>query len=171
MDYKLFKLINQLAGRSFWVDKLMILISNRARYLYLFAILFLLICKGRNKEVGKNAVYSMCLAYLVNLMIRIFSYKPRPFVKHRVGILKPCKMDSSFPSKHTLLVFAVSTSIIMYKKGIGLVLSTLSLLTGLSRVWLGHHYPSDIIGSACIGSLISVVVDRFQNEKKKYPSH
>jgi undecaprenyl-diphosphatase len=42
----------------------------------------------------------------------------------------------------------------------------LSLLTGFSRIWVGHHYPSDIIGSAFLGSFTSIfvhIVSRFRN--------
>ncbi|WP_429758516.1 phosphatase PAP2 family protein [Bacillus sp. S14(2024)] len=35
----------------------------------------------------------------------------------------------------------------------------LAFLTGFSRIWSGQHYPSDIIGSALIGSLTSIVVN------------
>ncbi|ADE68636.1 hypothetical protein BMQ_1604 [Priestia megaterium QM B1551] len=76
-------------------------------------------------------------------MIKCFYFKPRPFMERRVGILIPSKMDSSFLSKHTLLAFAVSTSIFLHKRILGSVMLGLSLLTGFSRIWLGHHYPSD----------------------------
>lgn len=82
-------------------------------------------------------------------------------MKRRVGILIPSKMNSSFPSKHTLLVFAISTSIFLYDRLLGSIMWGLSFLTGLSRIWVGHHYPSDIMGSAILGSLTSVIVHYF----------
>lgn len=94
------------------------------------------------------------------ILLSIFFYfRSRPFIKHRVGILIPSKMDSSFPSKHTLLAFAASTSILLREKQIGVVMWILSILTGFSRVWMGHHYPSDIIFSAIIGSITSVIAE------------
>jgi undecaprenyl-diphosphatase len=166
LDYKLFKALNQLAGRFPLLDKIMILTSNRARYVFLFVLAILLIRSGEKRKAAKNAVVAMLAAYLTNLFIRMFSFKPRPFLNHRVGILIPSKMDSSFPSKHTILVFAVSTSLFFYNKTIGTILAALSLLTGISRVWLGHHYPSDIIASAMMGSIISFIVDRLSSFKK-----
>jgi undecaprenyl-diphosphatase len=82
------------------------------------------------------------------------------FIKRRVGILIPSKMDSSFLSKHTLLTFAVSTSIFLHERVIGSVMWGLALLTGFSKIWVGHHYPSDIIRSAFIGSVTSITIDK-----------
>jgi undecaprenyl-diphosphatase len=166
LDYNFFKAINQLAGRYPFLDKVMILTSNRARYVYFIVLGLLFIMSGEKRKAAQNAIVAMVTAYLINLFIRTFSFKPRPFINHRVGILIPSKMDSSFPSKHTVLVFAVSTSLLFYNKTIGTILSALSLLTGLSRVWLGHHYPSDIIASAMIGSIISLIVERLSSFKK-----
>ena len=81
-------------------------------------------------------------------------------MKHRVGILIPSKMDSTFPSKHTLLVFAISTSIFLYDRILGSIMWILSVLTGFSRIWVGHHYPSDIIGSAFIASMTSIMLEK-----------
>lgn len=42
----------------------------------------------------------------------------------------------------------------------------LAVLTGISRIWVGHHYPSDIIGSALLGSLTSMFVHKNSQENK-----
>lgn len=69
-------------------------------------------------------------------------------------------MDSSFPSKHTLLVFAVSTSVLLYNRVLGSIMCGLAVMTGITRIWVGHHYPSDIIGSAILGSVTSMCVHK-----------
>lgn len=81
-------------------------------------------------------------------------------MKRRVGILIPSKRDSSFPSKHTLLVFAISTSIFLYERVLGSIMMVLSALTGFSRIWIGHHFLSDIIGSAFIGIMTSSILEK-----------
>jgi undecaprenyl-diphosphatase len=112
---------------------------------------------------------------LINMLIKCFYFKPRPFMKRRVGILIPSKMNSAFLSKHTLLTTAVSTSIFLREHVLGSVMWGLSLLTGFSRIWIGHHYPSDIIRSIFIGSLTSIIVEKvfcplkiMNQETKKY---
>jgi undecaprenyl-diphosphatase len=40
-----------------------------------------------------------------------------------------------------------------------------SFLTGLSRIWVGHHYPSDIAGSAVLGSFTSAIIHKLIQRK------
>jgi undecaprenyl-diphosphatase len=157
MDLRLFRLINQLSGHFSPIDKFMILISNRIRYVYVLILLFTAIKNRANKRIAVETGGSILLSLLLHMLIKMFFYKPRPFKKRRVGILIPSKMDSTFPSKHTLLSFAASTSVFMLHRSLGTIMYVMSLLTGLSRIWVGHHYPSDIIGSAVLGSITSLV--------------
>lgn len=157
MDLRLFQLINKHSGRISPVDNLMIFISNRARYVYAFIILVLLFKNRQNRRVALETGSSVLLSLVVQFFIKLFYNKPRPFEKRRVGILIPSKMDSSFPSKHTILAFAASTSIWGFHRKLGAIMMWMSVLTGFSRIWVGHHYPSDIIGSALLGSLTSLV--------------
>jgi undecaprenyl-diphosphatase len=160
MDYKLFRVINMLSGRCSPIDWLMIIISKRIRYVYIFVLIFMWFKNEYYRKVSWNAVMSSGITLFLHTLINLFYFKPRPFVKRRVGILIPSKKDSSFPSKHTLLAFAVSTSINLYDGVLGSIMRVLSVLTGFSRIWTGHHYPSDIIGSAFIGSMTSIIVDK-----------
>ena len=160
MNNKVFKLINQFSGRCSPIDLLMILISNKIRYVFIFVLIIMWFRNDSYKKVSCNAVKSMGVTLFIHTLIKLFYFKPRPFVNKRVGILIPSKMDSTFPSKHTLLVFAVSTSIFLYDRVLGSIMWVLSVLTGFSRIWVGHHYPSDIIGSAFIATMTSTIVDK-----------
>ncbi|EKN62987.1 undecaprenyl-diphosphatase [Schinkia azotoformans] len=160
MDYKLFKSINQLSGRCTPIDFLMIFLSKKVRYVFAFVMIFMWFRKTSDKKAVYCAGISSGITLLINKVIKLFYYRPRPFIKHRVGILIPSKVDSSFPSKHTLLVFAISTSIFLQERLLGSIMWILSLLTGFSRIWVGHHYLTDIISSALIGSITSVMVNK-----------
>ncbi|MGM0890040.1 MAG: undecaprenyl-diphosphatase [Bacillota bacterium] len=160
MNYKVFKSINQLSRNYSPIDLLMILISKKIRYVFIFVLIFMWFKNDSYKKVSCNAVISVGVTLFINILIKLFYFKPRPFMKRRVGILIPSKMDSSFPSKHTLLVFAISTSIFLYDRVLGSILWVLSVLTGFSRIWIGHHYPSDIIGSAFIATMTSIILDK-----------
>lgn len=162
MNYKVFKAINLLSGRCSPIDWLMILISNKIRYVFIFVLIFMRFSKFY-KKVSQKAVISAGITLFIHTLIKMVYFKQRPFVKRKVGILIPSKRDSSFPSKHTLLVFAVSTTIFLYDRILGSIMWVLSLLTGFSRIWVGHHYPSDIIGSAFIATMTSILSDKISS--------
>ncbi|WP_426629909.1 undecaprenyl-diphosphatase, partial [Priestia megaterium] len=115
MDDKVFRAINQLSGRYSVLDMLMILISKKFRYVFMFVLIFMWF-RSDSKKVTLNAVVSAVFTLFIHTLMKCFYFKPRPFIKRRVGILIPSKMDSSFLSKHTLLTFAISTSIFLHKR-------------------------------------------------------
>ncbi|MED3551997.1 undecaprenyl-diphosphatase [Cytobacillus praedii] len=164
MDNKVFMQVNRLSGRGSAIDLLMIWISKRIRFVFIFVLVFMWFKNDSYKNAANNAVMSMGITLIIHTLIKWFYFKPRPFVKNRVGILIPSKLDSTFPSKHSLLVFAISTSIFLYDRFLGSIMWVLSLLTGFSRIWVGHHYPSDIIGSAFIASITSIILDKISHK-------
>lgn len=161
MDYKIFRFINQLAGRYPSVNAIMIMISQKARYVYAFLLILMWFRNRFYKKITIQATLSASITLFINFFIKRFYFRARPFLDHNAHILPPIppRMNSSFPSKHTMLSFAVATSILFYKRMLGCFMWLLAFLTGFSRIWSGQHYPSDIIGSALIGSLTSIVVN------------
>ena len=68
---------------------------------------------------------------------------------------------SSMPSDHAVLFFAMATSILFLNRTAGLLLlAHATLVVGLPRVFMGYHYPSDIVVGAAIGCLIAVLLWR-----------
>lgn len=170
MDERIFNSINQLSGRFPIIDFIMIFCSKRIRYVYMLVLIYLWFRNNTSRKVAVNAVKSAIITWLLHILVKICYFTPRPFLFHRVGILIPSKMDSSFLSKHTLLAFAVSTSIYLKQHTIGKLMTCLSVLTGLSRIWVGHHYPFDIIRSAFIGAGISYIVEKLSLFKSDHLS-
>lgn len=158
MNYRLFRVINCLAGCNSKLDTFMIFMSQRTPLLYTFLLAFMWF---RNKSYKKMILFagvSVGFSLVINRLIQLFYFKPRPFVIHRVRLLISSKNNSSFPSKHTMLAFALATSILLRDRLFGSIMWLLAILTGFSRIWVGHHYPFDIVGSAFIGTLTSMVI-------------
>lgn len=163
MDKFIFQLINRYSGRYPLMDLVMIFFSKRVRYLY---ILVLVILWCNNKPIVKKAVISNLLSWIIRIISNKIYFRPRPFVSNRVGILIPSKTDSTYFSKHTLLSFAISTTLAIHYRVLGAILLIFATLTGFSRIWVGHHYPSDIIRSALVGGSISLLVERLYPVRK-----
>ncbi|MFD1737572.1 undecaprenyl-diphosphatase [Bacillus salitolerans] len=164
MNKRIFWCLNRFSGRMSSIDYLMVLLSNYSRYFYVIVILFLWIRGSNSKETSKNSMVSVAVAWVLNFIIGKTYYKPRPFIFHKVGLLSHSKRTSTFPSKHTILVFAVSTSIYLRNRILGRWMTCFSALVGFSRIWVGAHYPLDILGSALLGSIVSMMVN-IQNKR------
>jgi undecaprenyl-diphosphatase len=162
MDYMIFRAINQFAGRNRLLDRMMITFSQTLPYVFFLILILMWFRNNFHKKITLYTFISIGVSILLNKVIKLSYFKARPFLKTSVRLLppSPSKKNSSFPSKHTLLAFAAATSILFYKRGLGSLMSLLAVLIGFSRIWMGHHYPSDIVGSAILGSLTSIVVKK-----------
>ena len=153
IDFLIFEKINGLVEKWCLLDNLAIFFAKYFDYFLVFlALLFLF--KNFKKYwpmIGK-AILAAILARLgFTELIRFFWHRPRPFVTHQVNLLLNTEASSSFPSGHAAFYFAVSTVIYSYNKKAGFLFFLVSFLISISRVFIGIHWPSDILGGALIG--------------------
>lgn len=134
-------------------------LGDGGRIWILLAFIFLFFLKTR--KAGVLVLFSMLTSLVINNM----------FLKHLVGRIRPYEAveglqrligpqgDFSFPSGHTGSSFAAAVVIlIMCPKKIGVPAMILAVLIGFSRLYLGVHYPSDVIAGAVTGTLIALFV-------------
>jgi undecaprenyl-diphosphatase len=124
------------------------------------------------------------LAYLLNLLLEHMIFEPRPFVNHNIHLLLTHPADASFPSDHTAWSFAVVGMLLFLtfpllvslwrrrdqgwqNQSFAALMVPLFLLVGaiviacsigLARVYVGLHYPVDILGGAIDGLIAALVV-------------
>ncbi|OSX98595.1 undecaprenyl-diphosphatase [Bacillus nitratireducens] len=164
MDFTVFQWINNFAGSSKLLDTLMIAITNSVPYV---AILFMLILWFNNgkKENAIRKQYtvlyttlSVSIALLVNVLIHAVYYHPRPFITHHVNQLVPHAADSSFVSDHSVLVFSIAFVFILRGEKLKYIALIWAILVGVSRMYVGVHYPLDILGAAFLTFITSGLV-------------
>ena len=115
-------------------------------------ILFLFFKKTR--KVGITAGMSLALeAILINLTIKKLVGRTRPYVVNEaIEYITKRPSDNSFPSGHTGCMFAVASVLFyMMPKKVGIPAMIVASLVGISRLYVGVHYPTDIIGGFIIG--------------------
>lgn len=109
----------------------------------------------RTRKTGVLSLLSMGLEILlVNVALKNLIGRERPFQKiDGLEILCHRPHDYSFPSGHTAISFAAATAVFLggYKK-LGALLLLYAVLVGFSRMYLGVHYPTDVIAGALIGA-------------------
>jgi undecaprenyl-diphosphatase len=72
--------------------------------------------------------------------------------------LGPHERTHSFPSGHTATAFAGATMLASYAPRLRVPLYVLAVLIGLSRLYNGVHYPTDVIAGAVLGLLVATAL-------------
>ncbi|MDO8582956.1 MAG: phosphatase PAP2 family protein [bacterium] len=129
-----------------------------AKYLYLLIILitFLYFVKLKISK-KKILIFSGIVLSAIFVVSQIASklyYNPRPFVVKHFTPLIYHAANNGFPSDHSLISFAFASIAFVLNRKLGLILFALAFLVGLSRIYVGVHFPIDVLGSF----LISVIV-------------
>ncbi len=128
--------------------------------IWIFASLLLMFSK-RFKKVGILSLIALILAAIIdnvilkNLIARVRPYEVVQGLTSLIGTLN----DYSFPSGHTGSSFA--SAMVLFcglPKKYGVPALLLAALIGFSRLYVGVHYPTDVIGGVLIGSGIAIVV-------------
>jgi len=152
MNMELFRLINNLANKNTVLDKIMIFFSKDVPYIFIAVAVITFILGITKRDIySRKVVVSTFLITVINLTLNFIIgnmyYVDRPFVHNKVNLLFPHVQDASFPSDHAAGTMSIALGLTKYNKLFGRVLTVLSVIVGFSRVYVGHHYPMDVVGA------------------------
>ncbi|MFB4213452.1 undecaprenyl-diphosphatase [Shouchella sp. JSM 1781072] len=177
MDYTIFRKINNLSGESEFLDTLMVWSSEYVTIILALAVVVFMILGFKSRTSLRTALFtviSIGLSMGIGYLIKGLTYRPRPFLEHDVNLIIAHNTASSFPSNHTLAAFTIALSIFLFHKKVGTVLLVLATFIGFSRIFLGHHYPLDVLGGFVIAllvvSLLKLLYNQFFGRKEEQQS-
>lgn len=109
----------------------------------------------RTRRIMLEAAASGLAGLLINQVIALVWQHPRPFMIGLGHTYLAHAADSSFPSDHLTLLWAVSFSFLMHRQPrmAGMALSLLGLPVAWARIYLGVHFPLDMVGAALVAIL------------------
>ncbi|QUC62884.1 phosphatase PAP2 family protein [Streptomyces sp. A2-16] len=161
--------INGLAKDApHWFDRVMEYVGEYG--ILLGMVLLILGCwwsvRRRGGEDAASSVAALvwaplaaALAVLVNVPIRGFVERPRPFRTHEgLEVLVSGKTDYSFVSDHATITMAMAVGLFVANRKFGLFGIALALLEGFCRVYMGVHYPTDVIGGFALGTAVALLL-------------
>lgn len=151
MDLELLYFLNQSVAHPL-LDIVMVAVTTVGLAL-LPALGLTLILTKRWCRLGQAIVSSIVLGLLLTFMFQFLALRPRP---EAVRLLLPTPAFPSFPSGHAAVAFSVAIVVgLAFGRWWSWVLALGgALLIALSRVYLGHHYPTDILAGAILGAAV-----------------
>lgn len=157
-NFSLFFLIFGASNKNPILDFLMIFGAEYVIYLTFF-MMFLFSIKGGVKEKKSLILTLICLpiGVIIVKIIHLFIFQQRPFVTYDFLPLISQGVDASFPSRHTLTMSLIAFPYVYFKSKWASFLLTLMFWVGISRVYVGVHYPLDILGGILVGILTLII--------------
>lgn len=101
------------------------------------------------------------IAWSVSVILKFFIDAPRPFVTDGMENIFLVHSNTSFPSGHATIFFALATAIFLYSKKVGYLFFIFAILISLSRIIAHIHYPLDIFAGTVIGILVGYFVHKY----------
>lgn len=175
-DISILMSINKFSELSLLFDHFVVLIQNN--YLFkggvLIPLIYYIWFKATQTDNNRQRLIATLLITLpADLLARILGktlpFRIRPIHDAAIHFLPPDSMylktlegNSSFPSDHAVLFFCLSAGLFFCSKRIGLFAFIYTLIfIAFPRLYLGLHYPTDIIAGFVIGVLFAFIANHF----------
>lgn len=160
MNEKLFRIINDLGkDYSIFNPTFVFIAEYMVIFLALLILTFWCTRKYQNRIMVICGSITFCMAEIVGKIAGRIHSNYQPFAElSNVNKLIEKAVDNSFPSDHTILFFSFCVTFWLFKGVKGSIWFLLAVLVGISRIWVGVHYPADILVGATISAVIAVMV-------------
>ncbi|MBL7575355.1 undecaprenyl-diphosphatase [Peptoniphilus asaccharolyticus DSM 20463] len=159
LDNFFIKLINQKMNNAY-TNFLFYHITNLGGAVSVISItLLLFIIGGKPRELSLEIILSLIVStLLVQILKRIFSRNRPYWILENLNTYGIDLSDYSFPSGHSAAAFTLGMTIALNYPAIKIVVLIVATLIAISRIYLGVHYPTDVLAGVIIGIIASVIV-------------
>jgi len=162
MDYSIYKAIDG-TGPHFLHAPLKFAATDLVFVIVAMVVVtFLMPWRAHRLERRTGAVLATVSAGIALLLVMPISNavdRVRPFVAHpHAKLLISHGRDPGFPSDHATGAFAMAMALWLYDRTIGAIAFVLAAIVAFARVYVGVHYPGDVIGGALLGMAVALII-------------
>jgi membrane-associated phospholipid phosphatase len=167
LDAWVFLAFNVRGSRPLWLDRIMLIftqLGNGLTSLVIAGILFF----TSERTLAYELILGTLTLWLVVELVKFVIHRPRPFLRlTQARIVGYRARGRSFPSGHTSEAFFMATLIAQHFHSsvwVIFLLYAAAFLVGITRLYVGAHYPRDVLAGAILGSawgLLGVIVDGY----------
>jgi len=160
IDVQVFMYFNMHGRRTPWFDSVMLCFTQVGNGIFAMAVALILFFKVNHALAYELALGTLTL-WLVVEFLKVLIHRTRPYNKlKKMRTVGSLAGGRSFPSGHTSQTFFMATLLSHYFQvdiSVWLMLYFIALSVGITRIYLGMHYPRDVIGGAILGVAWGVI--------------
>lgn len=163
-DIELFSFLNQT--HTSWLDPIMIFLSSYWSWLILFVVISYFMLRRSWTWGSREILLILCTVVMnniVNTLVKFLIKRPRPcqneMLDSTIRILEDCGSSYSFFSAHSSNAFclAICTAFFFRNKYYTVLMLLWATLVAYSRIYVGKHYPLDLMFGISFGIFISLM--------------
>jgi len=147
-------------GYPIWLDRGIWVTTQLGNMLAAFVAAFVLFLL-HDRDLAVEVVFGTLTLWLLVELIKALSDRDRPFLTlNKTRVIGWQEKGDSFPSGHTAQVFFLATLFIhRFQLGIGAAIGLYAAvaLVGFTRIYVGAHYPRDVIAGMVLGSVWGIL--------------
>lgn len=153
INIELFRMFNDLGKEVMFLNPIMIFFAKYMKYFLLFGIIMYWFTRKReNRIMIISSIFAFVVAEVFGAIAGAIHSNHQPFAElSNVNQLIGHAIDNSFPSDHAIEFFSICITFLLFKKNLRYVWLAIAILVSISRVWVGVHYPADILVGAILG--------------------